>query len=256
MNKIAEIAKNATHMLRENSPIILTATAVGGVVTTGILTHRAALLAARDINQAQYQGEMLPTSVLSREEKIKLVWKHYIPPFLVGGATVASIIGAQSINMRRQAALLGLYTVTETAYREYQEKNLEVNGKSADRKVRDGVAQDRVNANPPDNSIIISGTNILVYDTFSGRYFQSSMEDIRKAQNDVNEQIIGGDMYCSLDEFYQRIGLNTTKMGQDLGFTLDNLVDIDFSSVLTPDGKAALSMTFRANPVSEYYRFR
>ena len=59
------------------------------------------------------------------------------------------------------------------------------------KKIRDEIAQDRVNANPPNSrEVLIAGTGeVLFFDMLTGRYFQSTMEDIKRAENKVNYRV-------------------------------------------------------------------
>ncbi len=258
LNRVTSLLRGAASALRSNSPVILTSMAVAGVVGTTILAVKATSQAKDAIYlEEDDRGEQNGRSsrYLTAKEQVQLVWMHYIPAASVGLVTIACIITAQSINSRRQAAVMSLYTITDTAFREYQEKNIEVNGTTKHQKVKDELAKDAIAANPPDKTLIIGPGEIGVYDKYSGRYFTSSVQDIKAAQNDVNASIINGDMYASLNDFYMRIGLHVTKVGEEMGFTLDNLIDLDFSSVLHED-VPYLAIDFRAMPVPEYHRFR
>lgn len=262
---LAQIANKAIRSVNANSPILLTGLAVAGVVSTAIFAVRATPQAVRLVSEAEvrhldaesYKPDDQPYAEFSTLQIVQAAWKVYLPTAGMGLATILCIIGAQSINTRRQAALVGGFTIAETSLREYRDKVIELEGSKLDQKVRDAVQQDRVLADPSSNEIIILGSgNVLCYDKYSGRYFESSMEDIRKAQNDLNEAMINGDMYASLNELYQRIGLPITKMGEGLGFSTERLVDINFSSVLTERGEPCLAIDFRAEPMQDYYRFR
>ena len=58
--------------------------------------------------------------------------------------------------------------------------------------------------------IILAGTGeVLCYDMSSGRYFQSTIEDIKRAENRVNKDLIHF-MSASLSMFYEEIGLPPT----------------------------------------------
>lgn len=260
---LAQIANKAMRSLNSNSPVILTGLAVAGVVSTAVLAHNAGAEVTRRVaKDAVNQGfKMIDTGdeyeAPTNLEIYKENWRLYIPAAGMGVATIVCIIGAQSINSRRQAALISGFTIAETSFREYRDKTIELEGKSADQKIRDSIQQDRVMADPSSNEVVILGVgNVLCYDKYSGRYFESSREEIRQAQNDVNEAMINGDMYASLNEFYMRIGLPITKMGEGLGFSTERLLDINFSSVLTERGEPCLAIDFRAEPMLDYYKFR
>lgn len=254
---LAVVAKNALRGVQQKSPIILTGFAVAGVVSSVVLAVRATPEAVKRIEdyEAKENGLWVKAPLA---ERARLVWPLYIPAGLTMGATIGAIIGAQSVNARRQAALVGAFTITEGAFQEYREQIIEQLGVNKEQKVRDAVIQKKVEDNPPPtNEVLVIGSgNVLCLDTYSGRYFESSMEKIRKAQNDFNEMLLNGEMYASLNEFYHLLDLPDAQVGDQVGFATENLLDINFSTSMTEDGRPCLAMSFRALPLQDYYKFR
>lgn len=93
--KIRWIAKAANN----KSATTLTGAAVVGVVATAVLTARAALKAAKQLEGRE----------LTPEEKTQDVWKMYIPAGVSAVATVACIMRANELNRSRCTALLTAY---------------------------------------------------------------------------------------------------------------------------------------------------
>lgn len=238
-------------VLSDNMPLLLTSAAVAGVVSTTVLAVRATPQSLRDIWDAESDLDRKTTIW----EKTRLVWKYYIPAAVVGGATIASVIGAQSLNTKRQAALVGLYSLSNQAFVEYKDKVVEKLGEKKEKDIRDEVMKDRVENDPPKSSeIIITGKGEhLCYDSITGRYFKSDIEKVRKAQNDINHTCLN-DMYASLNDFYRLIGLPVTAYGEEIGWRYDNLLDISFSSHVTEDGEPALCLDYAMDPIRGYYK--
>lgn len=230
--------KNSLKVLRRgairNSPTILTGLGVSGVVTTTILAVRATpkalyLIEEENACRIDYDKELLRGT-----EIVKLTWKLYLPAILSGAATIACIISANNIHLRRNAALVGLYTLTETTLREYQDKVVEMIGKGKEEKVRGEIAQDKLNSNPVDgNTVFLTGNGeTLFYDSLSGRYFKSDMEFVRKTVNDFNELLLG-EMYQTLNEWYDLLGLEGVEMGKNVGWEANSgLLKLDYSAKL------------------------
>ena len=76
---------------------------------------------------------------------------------------------------------------------------------------------------------------------------------LRKGMNDLNFDILQ-DGYASLGDFYNKINLPTTSYSEEVGWTNDNLLDLEFSTVLSEDGKPCISIGFRVTPVRNYYK--
>ena len=258
---INTIFKSVVKVVTDNSPAILTAMGVAGVITTGALTGRATIKAVRALDQVKLDvAEAEDISV----EEVKLhpsviaetVWTFYIPVAIAGATSIACIVGAHSVHTKRNAALLSLYTLSDKAYNEYKDKTKEIFGEKETQKVSESIAQDQVAKNPPQsNEVLVLGNgSMLCYEPMTGRYFESDYEQIRKAVNDINRDLLS-DMYVSLNDFYSRIGLPPTSMGEELGWTQDKPIEIEPTSVLSNDGRPCLSFTYVNNPVPGYYKF-
>lgn len=251
---IKEIVKRTEKLITDNSSGILTGVGVAGVVTTAYLTGKASFKAAEVIRDAEEKaGAPYGSMELDLKERTLLVWRLYVPASLTGTLTIAAIIGSNRVGTRRAAALATAYTISEKAFVDYKEKVIEKLGENKEREVRDEIAQERITKNPPGEVIIIAGGDVLCYEAFSGRYFMSNMESIKKAMNDTN-YIINNNFYASLSDFYKKLGLPTTSYSEEVGWNSDNIIDIDFSTVLSEDERPCISIDFRVVPVRDYFR--
>jgi hypothetical protein len=102
--------------------------------------------------------------------------------------------------------------------------------------------------------VIIAGSgDVLCFDMTTGRYFVSTVEKIRQAENKVNFDIISH-MYASLSSFYDEIGLPPTTYSDSVGWNSDNRVEVQFSTVMSPDGRPCIAIDFVGPPTAEYSR--
>lgn len=235
-------AKGITqHFLKTNSPAILAAVGVSGTITTAYLTAKASFQAAKVIDQI----ERKKARDLEPKEMVDLVWKFYIPPALSGGITISAIVAGTAIGTRRTAALAAAYSLSDKALTEYKTKVVEELGERKERKIRDSVAQDNVNANPPSGrEVMLAGPgNVLCFERFTGRYFHSDMETLRKAENTVNAKA-QREVYAYLSDFYDLVGLGETSTSQELGWDSDRLMEIEYSTVISEDGRPCLAIEY------------
>lgn len=242
---LSELVDRTVSLVKSNTPEILTALGIGGLVGTAVLTGKASMAAARTIDREQYRldHDKVPHE-LEPKEKIKLVWKLYIPPAIAGAASIACIIGGAKSSGRRTAAAVAAYSLTEKAFTEYKEKVLEQIGENKEQKIRDAIAQDQVTNNPPSKEVIIvGGGQVLCCELLTHRYFRSDMETLRKAQNDINA-LINGQYYVTLSEFYDIIGLPYTSISSNIGWDSDKLMELDFSTVISEDGEPCLAFDY------------
>ena len=252
---LATITKDIRKFASKRSPEILTGIGIAGMITTTILAVRATPKALELIEE---QKEEESVDELSSFEVVKVAWKPYIPAMVTCIVSTACLIGASSVNTKRNAALATAYKLSETALTEYREKVIETIGEKKERIVRDKVAEERVKKNPVSkNEVIVTGNGkTLCFDPISGRYFMCSIETIKKAENTLNKQMlhdISG--YVSLNEFYDELGLDHTSVGNDLGWNTNQLIDIDFSSQLNDNGEPSVVLDYLVAPKCDYYNF-
>lgn len=242
---IKEVAKNLGGVFSKNSPKILTGLSCAGVLTTTILAVKATPKAVRLIERREKEE-----GKLSKPDIIKTTWKCYIPAAVVGGITVGCIIGANAINTQRNAALAALYSISETAFREYQSKVVEEIGKNKETKIRDDVMADTIKNNPstPGNIIFTGKGDVKCFDKFTGRYFTSDIEHIRQTAHELNRRL-REEMWIPLNEFYYELNLEEVESGDIVGFDIDRgWIDIDYSSHLDHDNVPCLALSYKVYP--------
>lgn len=253
MNKkgISNFIKTVGNKLSEHSPEILTGIGITGLLSTTVLAVKATPKALRLIDEKKEENNV---DELTNMEVVKTCWKCYIPAAVTASVSVACLIGANSVNSKRNAVLATAYKLSESAFSEYKEKVIETIGEKKEEEVRDKIAKDRIEKNPVNNNeVIITGKgDVLCYDVVSGRYFKSDVDKIRKAENTLNKKLMN-DMYCSLNEFYDLIGLPFTQMGFDLGWNVnDSLVEIEFSTQLSEDDTPCVVIQYSVLPKCDY----
>lgn len=250
---IIKLVQSAKNIITKHSPEILTGIGIAGMITTTVLAVKVTPKALRILDDAEYdKGERL-----TKQEKVKACWKCYAPAIVIGTTSIACLIGASSVNLRRNTALATAYKLSETALTEYADKTFEVVGEKKEKLIRDKVAEDRIKKDPVSkNEVLITDKgNTLCYDTISGRYFKSDIDKIKKAENELNKRMLS-ETYLSLNEFYDELGLAHTRLGDDLGWNIDDgLIDLDFSSQIAEDGTPCLVVDYHITPRYDYSRF-
>ena len=233
--------------IKKHSPEILTGIGIAGMITTTVMAVRATPKALILIEERK---EEIGAEKLEAMDMVKTTWACYIPAAITGTLSVACLIGASSVNARRNAALATAYTLSESALKDYQGKVIEMFGEKKNEAVKDAVAKDKVEKNPvvTREVIITEKGNTLCYDAISGRYFKSDIEKIKKAECELNRQMLD-DMYVSLNDFYYEIGLDSVKLGDELGWNVDSgYIDLSFSSQLASDGTPCLVIDYSIAP--------
>jgi hypothetical protein len=247
----------STRVLKENSPAILSGAAIAGVIGTVILAIKAAPEAVKRVEELKEDERVEHNrEEVTPKEILAVTWKAYLPTVISGVATIVCIVGSNAIGARRSAAAFAAYTLVDSTFTEYKEKVLEQITPAKARKIEDEIQRDRVADKPPSSTqVFITGTGEqLCYDSLTGRYFKSDIEKIRQSVNVINDLVLR-EMYASQDEFYEMLGLKSTKIGAEMGWTVGHLLEVEFSSHLTEDGQPCLAITYKKLPKLDYQKF-
>lgn len=250
-SNVTKFIKNIQTGMRKHSPEILTGIGIAGMITSTILAVKATPKALTLIEIAEDDKyDSTGESDLTKTELVKAAWKAYIPTVVTGAASITCLIGASSVNAKRNAALATAYELSKTALSEYKEKVVEEIGEKKEKIIREKIDQDHLDKNPvsKSNIVITNNGDQLFYDGVSGRYFKSDLESIKAAVNKVNRDMTY-DNYISLSEFYDEIGLEPTDVSDQLGWNLDDgLIDIIFGTRMSDDGRPCITLDYQVAP--------
>ena len=243
----------------KNAPTILMLVGAGGSVTAMIMAiretpkaHELLLKKKQEKKElAEDRGEV-PEEITLKEEA-GIFFKVYWPALLTEAGAIACFLVANKIHLRRGAALAALYRASEETFRLYQDKVRDRIGEKEEHEVHRAVVKNQIEDAFAQDTHTIFETghgNQLFIDLWSKRIFRSNLEDIRHAQNSFNKRLLNeGD--CSLNDWYDEIGLDDTCAGERLGWCCDSLADqveIKYEAYLLDDKSAVTSIQFMPQP--------
>jgi len=215
-----------------NASTILSVLAVGGVVGTSVSVGQATNKASKKLKDAT-DAKQEP---LNNIEIIATITPLFIPSILIGGTTIACILGANILNKQSQAALASAYGLADQSFKEYRKKLIELHGEEMDQEIRSEIARNHcdyhvIGMSHPDQKV-------TWYEPYSDRYFEMYEREIIDAEYHLNRNfIIGGSR--SLNDLYEMLGLDPTEKGDEIGWCVcDGYMWIDFEHELQhkPDG--------------------
>lgn len=248
---IKEIVDRTFKTLSEHSPEILTGLGIAGMATAVVLAVKATPKAMEAIDYIEIPEEAeKPTG----GQVIKATWKYYVPAAVTFVASTGCILGANTVNGRRNAALAAAYELSQNALIEYKGKVNEIIGDKKEKKIRDAIVEDHINNNPPSNNEVFITTKdgVLCYDNNSGRYFKIDPAELDRIENELNYIMINN-MYVSLNDFYERVGLPYTTLGNQLGWNVDSgMVHFEKHYIGAEDGTPCIGISFNVEPRYDY----
>lgn len=274
-NKIMDLLGKAEIFTKKNSPVILTGLAVVGVISTAYSALKAGSRASKILEEYRkdmrdcYQDDKEAKRAVAGEMAKKMI-PVVAPTVIMGGSTIACIIGSNSISSRRIAVLSAAYSLSESTVKSLNSKMDEILGEKKTQMIKESIMKDKLKESEKTEQKILGDGNVVIPDNgyvlckdlYSGRSFYSTAEKIKQAivkcSFDVQQ-----DMWVSLNDFYDEIGspqLEHIPMGDDLGWNVDDTIrgqlPITLTAILTNDGKPCLCVDADINIRSDYRHLR
>lgn len=242
--------QTAKHAVGKHAPAILTSISVLGVVGTAIMASRDTLV-ARDV---LIQMDMENPEATQKERLMKAA-PCYVPTLLMGGATIACVIGAHAANTGKIAAYASAYGLAQEAASKYRDKVVEVVGEKKANEIQESYSKDIAESHLTGSTEIpqLDDGKELCYDSISGRWFRSDAETLRHIQNDLNHQLIN-EMWLSLNNFYYACGLSPINLGEEMGWDADHLIELRLTGGLTENGTPYIVVDHEIPPKADFYR--
>lgn len=223
------------------TPKSLAIFAVTGVVATASLSASGAIRAEHICNQ-------FPEGI-DNIEKVKATWSCWLPPFLVASGTIAAIIAGDRMSASRLAAVSAAGTQAAGYLAEYKDQVRKVLKKEDAEQIDRSISERHRPEIPKGIVPVVGEGGTLVYDSLSGRYFASDMEEVRKCMNDFNYSLLGG-VFLSVNDWYSHLGLPPVELGNDLGWKPERPLDIYFDSIIV-SGQPLLTVDYIVMPEQE-----
>lgn len=261
-----QIVKHAPHLLMGMGTVSgITALVMAVQATTP--AHEAIVSAKIDKGEAILDGEregvveqdpekegayLMPD--LTFGETVKAAGKFYIPAIGMELFSLLCFWSAHGIDMKRQAILAGLYSTAEQALIEYQAKVKELMGEKAEKEIRNAVAQDHIDRNPPPAGLI--GTDTDEWCQYNGYRFRCSYNKLKEINNDANAEMIHN-LYLSESDLLWMFDPDHRWIVPDhdsyhIGWSVDKLIEFDILPGMTPDHKLMMTIEIRDKDGHEY----
>lgn len=224
--------------IKRNASTILTCLGAVGVVATTVMAVKETPKALTLLENAKEEkGEEL-----TKFEKVKVAGPVYIPSVITGAATIACIFGSNVISKNQQAALMSAYALLDSSYKEYKKKTDELYGEEAGKQIRGEIAKDKYTG----DEASLDDDKELFYDFYSGRYFESTKQEVLWAQYETNRSMFVN-YSVGVNEYYDLLGLEPLPEYEMLGWTCGQIEEMYWHPWIEFDNEETV-----IEPESEY----
>lgn len=85
-------------------------------------------------------------------------------------------------------------------------------------------------------------------DTYTMKPFASTVEKVRKAENDLRELLLNGEKTITVTDWLKCIGMRKTPYSDDFGWNRESGFKLDFTAGMTDDNQPCLVWHFVIDP--------
>lgn len=256
-NKITRAFGKAGLFLKKHSPEIMIVGGCVGVVASTVMACKATTKLSQITQRMKNEeaavkqclsGEInLPEEYTEKDGKKDLaiirtkagleIAKLYAPAAIVGGLSLACILGSHNILSKRSAALAAAYSTMEASFKGYRGRVIERFGEELDKELRYNIREVKVEEEVVDESgkkkkvkktVKVAGPEA---ESDYARFFDNGCNGwqkdsehnlwfLKQQQNFANEKL-KRQGYLFLNDVYDSLGIPLTKAGHHVGWIYD-----------------------------------
>lgn len=258
-NVITSKAARSVLLAQKNSPTILFASGVVGVVATVVLASRATLWmdavvteAEKDLDKCRTLHESGNPKYSDRkyQQDVAVVYartagrvvKLYAPAVVIGIVSIGALTGSHIILTRRNVSLTAAYGAIQKGFEQYRARVVDELGEEKDREFRYGtetreILEETAKGEPKVKKIKHVGPEgASIYAKFFDEYSKSWQPQSEynlmflSCQQTYANNLLHSRGHVFLNEVYDSLGIERTKAGAVVGWVLNDTGDnyIDF----------------------------
>lgn len=242
--------------MKYNKRDFLSGLALSGVVINGISWFKAGFKCKDIINEAKEEfdlvedGDNAATRAVIFDATKKII-PQVIFPTVSSILTGFAIVGANNESAKELAVLSTAYTLARTNLDDTKNKVKELFGDKNERDVYDKIRFDYLKRDKEFNNVITEPGDCICKDVYSGRYFSSNPAKIQHAIDKVSFKLVT-EVWVPLNDFYELLDLDPVKMGDDLGWSSEDIqtddIPIYFTACLNNQNTPVLVVDYILRP--------
>ena len=260
MTTVTRTVSKVGFKFKKHSPEILVAAGVVGAVTSAVMACKATLKVNQVLDEAKENIEKIheatetgvtqagevytpedskkELTIVYAQTGLKFV-KLYGPSVILGALSITSILASNNILRKRNVALGAAYATLDRAFKDYRGRVIERFGEEVDRQLKYNLKSEKIEEKVVDEETgkekkvkkTIEVTDDETMPSPFARFYddgnkgwkkdpEANLMFLRAEQNFANDRLRTRG-YLFLNEVYERLGIPTTKMGQEFGWVYD-----------------------------------
>lgn len=275
--------------VKKHSPAILMAVGIGGVIGGAVMacvatTKVSKVLESRkeqldsvdivlfdenrteDYSENDARKDRLTINIQSGAKLVLL----YAPAVAVEFGAIACILASHGIMKKRNAALAAAYMAVDAGFKSYRKRVADKFGTEAERDIALDIIREKTDGVETDpesgKQKKVKKEDVTIRECLGespyAMIFNSATSKAWEKDNDYNMMYLRAEQqyatdrlrargYLFLNEIYDRLGVDGTKMGQIVGWVYDpsnpdydNFVDFGIREIETADGETKITLDF------------
>lgn len=259
-----KLTKTCAKFLRKHGGTILAVAASVGVVATAIETGRATTKAKHllEVDEALRKYNEDEQGVVeeppTKKQIVLMCWKAYVPAVILGGGTIACILGSNALNKKQIASLTAAYMALGKTYQTYRQKVIENIGLEKEAEIQEQISKEKL----PEVRDKMTEEKLLCYEPISKRYFHATEAELLTAFYEANRDF-NANGYIALNDVYGYLNLDFIPELHGRGWSIDYMsemwnsgwIDFSYAKQQTDDGLEVYYVTAFEEPIEDYLDF-
>lgn len=236
---------------------------IGGVVGVCATTAAAIKATPLAIDLIEEDKKKKEDDSYTKIDAFKASWKCYIPTGILGMLTISTIVANHIVTAKERKAVVAAYLALNESYKKYVEGSKQVFGEDAKQKIEAEIAKETFVYSPNHSLLSYSCTydsdndheeSMLFYDSYSQRYFETTLARVINAEYHINRNLMLGG-FASMNSYFEFLGIEKIAEGDEVGWCQEDLCEndlywLDFDNAMTEleDGLECCVISYPVDP--------
>ena len=258
-NAVVDLVDKISKGVIKYTPEILAGTGIACFIGSTVAAVKATPEANKRVEAKKAETKK---ETLTVRENLNCTWKLYLPAVALGAAGTGFVVMSVCSSNKRYLALSTSYSLLKDFTNSYQSHVVETIGERKEKKIRDEIAQEKVDKDEAAAPVIITNTgNTLFKESLTGQRFRGDINKVKNlAIEFANKEFGCPEGYFGAGEWLDALGLEVPETMHDLGWSVSDqgkALTIDFTACVDHknNDEPCLVINYYPMPLSDYAKY-